>query len=381
MTTMNVYNNTKNNHGNIARNTVKLAPPSSLVCSTTSIFGSFFGSTTMKGTDKAVKEPFDLSSAMATDLASELKVTDSNNIVQDGSNGERDTIGDFLIGPNKGGRVYNSWNIKTKRVNVIKLIKKSDITGPSALAKINREASVMNHHGYHQNNIIAIREILHSPTYIAFVMEDGIMTLDQLMCNDEFRHQHDLAQQVTAGLVNATRYLHSVGIAHGDIQTCNVVFRISKDTKRILAEHVRLCNFGRACFAVERDPNSTKPMDLKDAKVYVSHADLKTSTSFRAPETCDDSHSFDLCGTDMWSIGLCLMRMVYEEEFSRVQAAIRCNNFAKVQRIVDGLKDGILGQLWERKMNHFMFATLEQDPKKRMVAKEAMEHTWMFHDY
>lgn len=161
----------------------------------------------------------------------------------------------------------------------------------------------------------------------------------------------DAAAGIVRSLLKAVAFLHNNGIVHRDIKPENVLFETSREDSGI-----RLIDFGLA----RRHAPGDAPMTNAVGTAY-----------YMAPEVLDNRYG-EAC--DVWSVGT-------------IAYILLCGyppfNGESDSAIFDAIREGkyqFPAQAWSSKSveaKSFIFSLLRTDPKSRLTAAEALNHSWI----
>jgi len=243
-----------------------------------------------------------------------------------------------IIGIGQYGTVREAWSIRKPSTHVA--IKILDLKGIEKTFKsICCEVSSLRQ-ADHQN-IIKIHQVFMDKKRLYLVLDyiDGVDLSDYIW--ESGRLSERKAKYILHQIVETINYLHSIHICHRDIKLDNIM--INEDTLKIT-----LIDFGFATKFDEKDP-------LKD----------KWGTPyFIAPEVMKGTYGKEW---DMWSIGIMAYYMLsgalpFDKDKDWV---LSDGGIKKIDSISYEAKD-------------FVKNLLIKDPKKRMTAKEALNHSWLW---
>ncbi|GAA5872378.1 hypothetical protein JCM16303_004499 [Sporobolomyces ruberrimus] len=198
------------------------------------------------------------------------------------------TVNDFQvlrrIGQGSFGSVFMIRKRDTKRIYALKVINKSRITTPAALAQVFAERQVLAL-TVDSPFLVSLKFSFQSSTNLFFVIDyKGGGELFQHLQRDGGRFEESRVKYYVGEIVLAIEYLHEKGIVYRDLKPENILLDSNG--------HVVLCDFGLS-------------------KVLKSEEDrcktLCGTTSFLAPEVLlDVGYSYP---ADWWSLGVLLFEM------------------------------------------------------------------------
>ncbi|EJW02300.1 CMGC/CDK protein kinase [Edhazardia aedis USNM 41457] len=181
------------------------------------------------------------------------------------------------IGEGTYGKVFRSEHIKTKRLCAIKKIPSNKEEGWTFTTI--REIKVLKKLSH--RNIIQLLDIEIDDFELSLIMEFLPFDLAALVFND-YRFSDNQIKSITYQILDATNYLHNLGLIHRDIKTNNILLDKEGNAK--------LADFGLT-------KKSSAMMTNRVCTLW-----------YRAPELLLGSHEY--CNkVDMWSIGCCILEM------------------------------------------------------------------------
>jgi serine/threonine protein kinase len=257
------------------------------------------------------------------------------------------TIGN-KIGHGKFSDVYSCTENSTYKKWAVKVITKSKLT---SLEKelIQSEINilkVLKHPG-----VIKIKDIFDSKKHILLVMElvEGGELFDRLVKKKVLSEYS--ASKIIKQLLEATSYLHNLGIVHRDIKPENILLTDSSDIPSI-----KLADFGLS--------NFTGPNDIQN---------LACGTlGYVAPEVLTQSgYNYKV---DIWSIGVIAYLLLrgrlpfdHKEKQILIDLTLKANlSFEETY--------------WKSFTPFaidFMIKCIRKDPGERMCSKDALKHQWI----
>lgn len=206
----------------------------------------------------------------------------------------------------------------------------------------------------HHPSIVRLYDIAEDASSVHFVEERcGIELFDYIVSTGSFSESN--AASTFVSMLRALDHLHQLGIAHRDVKPEN--FLLGGSEGEPLAERVRLCDFGLACYAL---PGSTL-------------TELVGSAPYVAPEVVLRSYSLS---ADVWSLGVVLYVML-----SGLPAFWSASNsdgeiFAQ---ILSGEVD-LESDPWpsiSADAKDLVSRLLTRDPASRPTAADALRHPWL----
>lgn len=180
-----------------------------------------------------------------------------------------------------------------------------------ALKAVAKKGMTRRAHHYLAREIAIHRNLQHHPNIVGLfeVFEDsaGIyLAMELLRGTDLYTalkrerrgFPEPLALQVISQVLEALRYMHSLGYAHRDIKPENIVFTEKPFYADGKLASIKLIDFG---LASARDPNASEKEKLSSEKcgtVRYAAPEIVTDTAY-VPELCD-----------MWSVGIVLYSII-----------------------------------------------------------------------
>ncbi|GAA5977064.1 hypothetical protein JCM5350_007544 [Sporobolomyces pararoseus] len=198
------------------------------------------------------------------------------------------TVNDFQvlrrIGQGSFGSVFMIRKRDTKRIYALKVINKSRITTPGALAQVFAERQVLAL-TVDSPFLVSLKFSFQSSTNLFFVIDyKGGGELFQHLQRDGGRFEESRVKYYVGEIVLAIEYLHEKGIVYRDLKPENILLDSNG--------HVVLCDFGLS-----------KVLKGEDDRCKT----LCGTTSFLAPEVLlDIGYSYP---ADWWSLGVLLFEM------------------------------------------------------------------------
>ncbi|GAA5911837.1 uncharacterized protein JCM6883_001285 [Sporobolomyces salmoneus] len=200
------------------------------------------------------------------------------------------TVNDFQvlrrIGQGSFGSVFMIRKRDTKRIYALKVINKSRITTPGALAQVFAERQVLAL-TVDCSFLVSLKFSFQSSTNLFFVIDyKGGGELFQHLQRDGGRFEESRVRYYVGEIILAIEYLHEKGVVYRDLKPENILLDSNG--------HVVLCDFGLS-----------KVLKTEDDRCKT----LCGTTSFLAPEVLlDVGYSYP---ADWWSLGVLLFEMSF----------------------------------------------------------------------
>jgi len=209
-------------------------------------------------------------------------------------------------------------------------------------------------------NCVLLHEVYDesNKTYLVLDLITGGTVMDRIIAIDHFSEKD--AAAVTADVLNAVQYLHSIGITHRDLKPENLLYA-SNDPK-------------------SPDYNTIKVADFGLSKFVSENSQMKTTCGtpgYVAPEVLDPYLPFTNGygpEVDLWSLGvvlyimLCVFPPFYDDSTAVLFKQIRKGEYAFPSPYWDGVSD---------EAKDLVAKVLVVDPGKRFTAQQCLDHPWI----
>ncbi|CAD8156509.1 unnamed protein product [Paramecium octaurelia] len=251
------------------------------------------------------------------------------------------------LGKGAFGEVYRGVHKVTNQVRAIKLIRKKLMTEEDCLM-LTREVDILKQLDH--LNIISIYEFYQDSEYFYIVTElcQGGELFDRIVQEKNFSEKK--AAEVMKQVLSAVTYCHEKNIVHRDLKPENILYESNNADSLI-----KIADFGTS-----QKFNPDKKMDQRVGTPY-----------YIAPEVLDRKYN-EKC--DIWSCGVILYIMLC--------GAPPFNGDDDYQ-IMEAVRKGVFKfkeQEWKKISNEakdLVMKMIEKDTKKRISAKDAMNHPWI----
>jgi len=239
---------------------------------------------------------------------------------------------------------------KTGEKHAIKIIEKP--TG-SKIAMLKAEVDILTKCDH--PNVVKMYAVYETETHLFLCLEllTGGELFDRIISKGHY--SEDDARKLTITLLNATQYLHSLGIAHRDLKPENILLKDTTEDSLI-----KITDFGLSKIFAD---------DLAGEVV------MKTACGtpgYVAPEVL--THEIYSEQVDMWSIGvivyilLCGFPPFYGDNDAQMFKKIKAGSFKFLTPYWDPISS---------EAKDFVSKLLVVDPKKRLTASDAIKHPWV----
>eukprot|EP00292_Cryptomonas_paramecium_P006336 CAMPEP_0113700390 /NCGR_PEP_ID=MMETSP0038_2-20120614/23927_1 /TAXON_ID=2898 /ORGANISM="Cryptomonas paramecium" /LENGTH=497 /DNA_ID=CAMNT_0000624035 /DNA_START=124 /DNA_END=1614 /DNA_ORIENTATION=+ /assembly_acc=CAM_ASM_000170 len=197
-----------------------------------------------------------------------------------------------------------------------------------------------------------------SKTYLVLDLITGGTVMDRIIANDHFSEKD--AASVTADVLNAIHYLHSIGITHRDLKPENLLYA-SNDPDSPDYNTIKVADFGLAKFVTENSVMKT----------------TCGTPGYVAPEVLDPYLPFTNGygpEVDLWSMGVVLYIMLcgfppfYDDSTAVLFKQIRKGEYTFPSPYWDEVSQGA---------KDLVSKMLVVDPTKRFTARQCLDHPWI----
>ncbi|KAL1499336.1 hypothetical protein AB1Y20_011543 [Prymnesium parvum] len=254
------------------------------------------------------------------------------------------------LGTGHFSKVKLGINKKTGEKCAVKIIEKPS---GSKIAMLKAEVDILTKCDH--PNVVKMYAVYETETHLFLCLEllTGGELFDRIISKGHYSEED--ARKLTVTLLEATAYLHSLGIAHRDLKPENILLKDEKDDSPI-----KITDFGLSKIFAD---------DLQGEVV------MKTACGtpgYVAPEVL--THEIYSEQVDMWSIGvivyilLCGFPPFYGDNDAQMFKKIKAGSYK------------FLAPYWDpisAEAKDFVSKLLVVDPKKRMTSVEALKHPWV----
>lgn len=256
---------------------------------------------------------------------------------------------DGELGRGEFGVTYLCMNRDTRELLACKSISKRKLRTSVDVEDVRREVAIMRHLPKNPS-IVSLREACEDDNAVHLVMElcEGGELFDRIVARGHYTERASAA--VTKTIMEVVQLCHLHGVIHRDLKPENFLFANKKENSPLKA-----IDFGLSIF-------------FKPGERF---SEIVGSPYYMAPEVLKRNYGQEI---DIWSAGVILYILLCgvppfwaETEQGVAQAILRGNLDFKREpwpNVSENAKDLV------RQM-------LEPDPKKRLIAKQVLEHPWI----
>lgn len=275
-----------------------------------------------------------------------------------------------IIGKGSFASVYRSEHVETGRVVAVKSCDKTKQNAKRRCMEIKTLKLVCHHRNFvHVEHICENQQSLYIVTEL---MGGGELFNHIIQCG---RFSESDCRIVAKQLLDATAFMHSMGILHRDLKPENLLLASKGNINDI-----RIVDFGQATIIRRRGGDAKEPGDVDRD----THANTLGGTlSYLAPEVLlsDHSHAFPV---DIWSIGVILFVLLGGQHPFPDSSPMR---------YIKAIESLALERSDENRLTHLfavdIFCDISIDAKElildlirpspvdRLTAKEALSSTWL----
>mmetsp|Transcript_34336 Transcript_34336/g.77341 ORF Transcript_34336/g.77341 Transcript_34336/m.77341 type:complete len:502 (-) Transcript_34336:82-1587(-) len=209
-------------------------------------------------------------------------------------------------------------------------------------------------------NCVLLHEVYDeaNKTYLILDLITGGTVMDRIIAIDHFSEKD--AAAVTADVLNAVHYLHSIGITHRDLKPENLLYASNDPSSP--------------------DYNTIKVADFGLSKFVSENSQMKTTCGtpgYVAPEVLDPYLPFTNGygpEVDLWSLGVVLYIMLcgfppfYDDSTAVLFKQIRKGEYTFPSPYWDGVSE---------EAKDLVSKMLVVDPAKRYTAQQCLDHPWI----
>jgi len=230
----------------------------------------------------------------------------------------------------------------------VKIIDKSQCTAESDEKRLKTEVEILKK--VKHPNIVGLRDLYETPHHLYLVMElvTGGELFDKIVEKGQYSEKE--AAATVKKILSAVDYLHSINIAHRDLKPENLLLSGEDDTNVLLSD-----------FGLSKIISQDTMMETACGTPY-----------YVAPEVLS-AQGYDK-EVDLWSVGvityllLCGFPPFYGETLPEV--------FEQIMKADFEFPDPYWTDI-SKDAKDFISKLLVVDSKKRLTAKQAMEHAWV----
>jgi len=296
------------------------------------------------------------SSAPITDVEDSDEEFMSHVKVVPGGNITDDYILTELLGEGAFSKVYLAESKVDKGgFAAVKVINKEELCADEdKMFLVEKEIEIMSQLDH--PNIVKLYEVYVNPEEVCLVMElaKGGEVFDKLLEYGSLG-EHESAKLV-AEVLEAVKYLHSMGIVHRDLKPENILFYDNKAGSKVM-----VTDFGLSDYEEELSIDSA----VCGTATYLSPEVIRRTCSTRAQ--------------DMWSLGvICYIMLCGYPPFFR-DTKEGADDTVLLKHIARG-KYKFHNNFWDDislDAKEFVRGLMNVDPETRLTSEEALEHPWI----
>ncbi|KAH7470718.1 Calcium/calmodulin-dependent protein kinase type IV [Phytophthora ramorum] len=233
-----------------------------------------------------------------------------------------------------------------------------------------REVALLRRCASHPN-VVALHDVLETPEFVYIVMElaEGGELFQALI--DEGAYSEWDARRFITDLLEALRFLHDLGIAHGDVKPENLL--LTSASSKLAS--IKLADFGLAALVEE----SSLLYNGRMTWAYCAPEVLKTAPSPESDRTAV-SRSARSSGvglkSDLWSVGIVLHVLL--SGIHPFDPDGRQTRDQMIRNIQSG-RFSMTGPRWDAVSSEakgLISALLQPSPEERPTTAKALSHEW-----
>jgi len=239
-------------------------------------------------------------------------------------------------------------NKKTGEKVAVKIIDKTQASAEADEKRLKTEVAILTQ--VKHTNIVCLKDLFETPQTLYLVMElvTGGELFDKIVEKGQYSEKE--ASATVKKILSSVDYLHTVNIAHRDLKPENLLLRGDDETDVMLSD-----------FGLSKIINQTTMMETACGTPY-----------YVAPEVLS-AQGYDK-EVDLWSVGvityllLCGFPPFYGETLPEV--------FEQIMKADYDFPDPYWTDI-SKDAKDFIAKLLVVDSKKRLTAKQAMQHPWI----